>query len=118
MENGMSQVTKALLAFVGVMVVGFIIVATTRESPSEKLEATFMRSSMLSTMALEKCSSAIYSHAKERVYTPTESSSDGNTFVHLIWRTSGTVKEAECRYEQGKGITSLKYNGQTLISQK
>lgn len=113
-ENEMSQVTKALIAFACVMLVGFIIVGTTKESATDKLEATFIHSSMLSKSALEKCSNTLYSRTKERVYNPTESSGDQNTFVELTWRTSGAVKEATCRYEQGVGITSLTFNGQKI----
>lgn len=113
-EEGMSSVTKALISFGILMVIGFIIVGTTKESPTDKLEAAFIHSSMLSKQAMEKCGAAIYSRTKERVYTPTESSSDQSTFVHLIWRNSGNVKDAECRYEQEKGITLLKFNGQAL----
>lgn len=114
-DQGMSQVTKLLLAFGGVMAVGFIIVGTTRESPAEKqMEATYMHSSMLTKQATEKCSNAIYAKLQERVYTPS-ATTGGQNYVQLSWRGTGAViKEAECRYEQENGITSLTVNGQTL----
>lgn len=116
-EGEMAPVTKALIAFGLFMVVGFIIVGTTKESDTDKLKATFVHaSSIISKMALEKCTEAVYAQTNERVYNPTDSSSDQNTFVELTWRTNGAVKEAICRYEQGVGITLLKYNGRVLES--
>lgn len=116
MENeGMSQVTKVLLLFGAVMAVGFIIVGTSRETPEEKkLQAASLQSSMLNKLAVEKCSDAIYEHTKERIYTPTETSSDNNSYVQLAWRAGGKVKDAECRYEAGNGIALLKVNGETI----
>lgn len=115
-EEKMSDVTKALIAFGIVMAVGFIIVGTTRESPGDRqLEAAYMQSSMLTKQATDKCSNAIYAKMQERVYTPSSSTGDQSTFVVLTWRGNGAViKEAQCRYEQENGITSLTVNGQAL----
>lgn len=115
MENeGMSQVTKVLLLFGAVMVVGFVIVGTSRETQEDKLQAASQQASMMSKLAMDKCSAAIYAHAKERVYTPANTSTDNMNYAQFTWRASGAVKEAECRYETGSGITSLKVNGETV----
>lgn len=119
MENeGMSPITKALIMFGAVMVVGFIIVGSTKETAEEKkLQATSLQSSMLHKLAQEKCSNAIYSKANERVYTPSESSGDNSNYIRLVWRDNGSIKEAECRYETGNGISLLKINGETVNAQ-
>ncbi|BBL70902.1 hypothetical protein [Methylogaea oryzae] len=115
MENeGMSQVTKVLLLFGAVMVVGFVIVGSSRETPEEKMQAASQQASMMSKLALDKCSNAIYAHAKERVYTPAATSSDNMNYANFTWRSSGAVKDAECHYETGNGITLLKVNGETV----
>lgn len=114
-QEPMSQATKAIFLFAGFFIVGFIIIGTNQESPKEKMERSFMLSSdMLSGMALDKCSAAVYDKTGERVYKPNNSGSDRQTWVELTWNTSGKVKEAFCRYESANGIVQLKINGETV----
>lgn len=111
-----SQAFKLFLAFAAVMAVGFGIVATTKETPQEKMQGAFLQtSSLLSNLALDKCSAAVQKEAGAHPYTPSESSSDHMTYVTLIWQNVGTVKQAECRYIMDQGITLLRIDDRTII---
>jgi hypothetical protein len=112
-----SQAFKLFLAFIGVMAVGFIIVLSTRETPQEKMQGAFLQtSSMLSNLALDKCTEAVKKETGSHPYTPSESDSDHLTHVTLIWKNIGAVKQAECRYVMDQGITLLKIDDRTVIS--
>jgi hypothetical protein len=111
-----SQIIKAGIGFAILMAVGFIIVGTTRETPQEKIQGAFLQtSSMLSSLALDKCSEAVKTEIGTHPYTPSESSSDNMSYVFLAWNNVGSAKRAECRYIMDQGITLLKIDDRTLI---
>lgn len=111
-----SNLVKGLIGFAVLMVVGFVIVGTTRESQQEKVQGAFLQTSgMLNSLALEKCSEAVKKEVNAHPYTPSESNSDGMTYVSLVWNNVGSAKRAECRYILDQGITLLKIDDQTLI---
>jgi len=112
-----SQAFKLFLGFVAIMAAGFVIVALTKETPQEKMQGAFLQtSSMLSTLALDKCTDAVKKEAGAQPYTPNESASDHMTYVTLTWKNIGTVKQAECRYVMDQGITLLKIDDRTVIA--
>lgn len=114
-----SQAFKLFLAFIGVMAVGFGIVATTRESPQEKIQGAFLQtSSLLSKLALEKCTEAVRKESGAQPYTPSETSGDHMTNATLIWNNVGSVKRAECRYVMDQGITLFKVDDRVLIQKE
>ncbi|WP_052807874.1 hypothetical protein [Methyloterricola oryzae] len=111
-----SQAFKLFLAFLAVMAVGFGIVATTKETPQEKMQGAFLQtSSLLSNLALDKCTAAVKQEVGAQPYTPSESNSDHMTYVHLTWSNVGSAKHAECRYIMDQGITLLKIDDRTVI---
>jgi hypothetical protein len=111
-----SQAFKLFLAFIAVMAVGFGIVATTKETPQEKMQGAFLQtSSLLSNLALDKCTAAVKQEVGAQPYTPSESNSDHMTYVHLTWNNVGSAKHAECRYIMDQGITLLKVDDRTVI---
>ncbi|MGZ8216943.1 hypothetical protein [Methylomagnum sp.] len=111
-----SQVVKAGIGFIILMAVGFLIVGNTRETQQEKIQAAFLQtSSMLSTLALNKCTEAVEKEIKAHPYTPSESASDNMSYVTLIWNNVGSAKRAECRYIIDQGITKLVIDDRTLI---
>ena len=111
-----SQAFKLFLAFAAVMAVGFGIVATTKETPQEKMQGAFLQtSSLLSNLALDKCSAAVQKEVGAHPYTPSDSASDHMTYVHLTWKDVGSAKQAECRYIMDQGITLLKVDNRTVI---
>jgi len=114
-----SQAFKLFLAFIGIMAVGFIIVATTRETQQEKVQGAFLQtSSLLSNLALDKCTAAVKQEVGTHPYTPSESDSDHLTYVKLIWKDVGAVKQAECRYVMDQGVTLLKIDDRTVIAKE
>jgi len=114
-----SQVVKGLIAVLGVMIVGFVIIGTTKETDQEKKSGAFlMTSSLMSSLALDKCTAAVKQETGVTPYTPSESESDHRLFVKLIWNNLGTVKHAECRYVMDQGITLLQIDDRTVIQKE
>lgn len=109
---------KLFWMFIGVMAVGFLIVAMSHETPQDKMQSAFLQTySQLNKIATERCSDAVREAAKAQPYTPSDTSSDHQTWVNLTWKNVGPVKQAECRYVVEKGVTFLKIDDKTLISQ-
>ena len=98
------------------MIVGFVIVGTTRETQQEKVQGAFLQTSgMLNSLALDKCTEAVRKEVGAHPYTPSESNSDSMSYVSLAWNNVGSAKRAECRYILDQGITFLKIDDRTLI---
>jgi hypothetical protein len=111
-----SQVVKAGIGFAILMAVGFMIVGTTRESPQEKMQGAFLQtSSMLSSLALKKCSEAVKEQIGGEPYAPSQTDSDHIAYATLIWDNVGSAKRAECRYVMDQGITLLMIDDRKVI---
>jgi hypothetical protein len=111
-----SNLVKGMIGFAILMVVGFVIVGTTRETQQEEVQGAFLQtSSMLNKLAMEKCSEAVKQEVATHPYMPSESESDGMSHVTLVWNNVGSAKRAECRYILDQGITLLKIDDRTLI---
>jgi hypothetical protein len=111
-----SNLVKGLIGFVIVMVVGFVIIGTTRETQQEKIQGAFLQTSgLLNNLALDKCSEAVRQEVGAHPYTPSESDSDGMSHVTLIWNNVGSAKRAECRYVVDQGITLLRVDDRTVV---
>lgn len=114
-----SQVGKGLVAIVFVMLIGFIIVGTTKPTEQEKQSGAFLAtSSMLSSLALDKCSAAVKQEIGANPYTPNQSDSDRRLFVKLVWLNVGSAKRAECRYVMDQGITLLQIDDRDVIKKE
>lgn len=113
MESNM--VMKAAIGFGILMVIGFVIVGTTRETQQEKVQGAFLQTSgLLNNLALDKCTEAVRKEIGAHPYTPSESNSDGMSYVALAWNNVGSAKRAECRYVIDQGITLLKIDERTV----
>lgn len=111
-----SQVVKGLIAVVGIMVLGFIIIGTTKETEQEKRSGAFLAtSSLLSSLALDKCTAAVKQEIGVNPYSPSESDSDRTAFVKLVWNNVGSAKRAECRYVMDQGVTLLQIDDRTVF---
>ena len=109
---------KLFWMFIAFIAVGAIIIAMSKETPEDKMQSAFMQTySQLSQIAKNKCSEAVYEATQVRPYTPSDTSSDHQTWVNMTWKNVGTVKQAECHYAMEKGITLLKLDDRTLIPQ-
>lgn len=114
-----SQFVKAGVGFLILMIVGFVIVGTTRETQQEKVQGAFLQtSSMLNTLALDKCTEAVRKEIGTHPYMPSESSSDKMSYVALEWKDVGSAKRAQCRYVMDQGITLLKIDERTVIERE
>lgn len=114
-----SQFIKAGAAFLVMMVIGFLIIGSTRETQQEKVQGAFLQtSSLLSSLALGKCADAVKAEVGAQPYTPSESNSDHMSYVTLIWKNIGSSKVAECRYIMDQGITLLKIDDRTVIAKE
>ena len=111
-----SNLVKGMIGFAILMIVGFVIVGTTRETQQEKVQGAFLQTTgMLNSLALSKCSEAVREQVAAHPYTPSESNSDGMSYVTLIWNNIGSAKHAECRYILDQGITLLRIDDKTVI---
>lgn len=111
-----SNLIKGLIGFGILMAVGFIIVGSTRETQQEKVQSAFLQTSgMLNSLALSKCSEAVQKEVGAHPYTPSESNSDGMSYVHLVWLNAGSSQRAECRYIIDQGITLLRVDDKLLV---
>jgi len=116
----MSPVTQAIAGLVVVIVIGFIIVGMSEQSPEEQMAQAFLRSgSILNQHALEKCKEAVEKEVKTKIFAPTDSSSDHETFVSLSWKgTQGKFGMATCKYMKAKGIVSLVVDGKAIVAKE
>ena len=116
----MSPVTQAIAGFVVVFIIGFIIIGMSGQSQEEQVAQAFIRSgNMLNRQAQEKCKEAIEKEVKTNIYSPTDSSSDRESFVSLTWTgAQGKFDKAECKYVKTKGIVSLVVDGKTIIAKE
>lgn len=116
----MSPVTQLITGLVVVFIIGFIIVGMSEQSPEEQIAQAFIRSgSILNQYAQERCKEAVEKEVKTKIFAPTDSSSDQETFVSLSWKgTQGKFDMATCKYVKTKGIVSLVVDGKTIIAKE
>ncbi|MGR9073373.1 MAG: hypothetical protein ACU833_09950 [Gammaproteobacteria bacterium] len=115
----MTDITKTIFAIVGFFIVGFIIVGTSDKSDQEMQQQAVIRNyQLLSKMASDKCPAVVLKHTGERVYEPSSTDSDKQTFVKLVYSSDkGKFKKAECTLSQSVGgVSLLVIDGETVIS--
>ena len=122
----MSETTKIGLAIIGVFVVGFIMVGLSKDEPSiaQKEAAAGIRNYVaIQTMASEKCPVLIKKETGEQVYFPSETKSDRETYITLIWlgenAKTGGFKKASCTLLTALGgISELIIDDKVIINKK
>ena len=114
----MSQVTKGLIAFVMIMLVGVIIVATSGKSDKEQASDAALRTgSMLSKYGHDKCKAELKKALKKNVYSPEKTDSDWENWVEMTWTKEKSGFDAVCRYVKIKGVVKLVVDGKTIKSE-
>lgn len=109
---------KLFWMFIGFIAIGVFIISMSKETPEDKMQSAFLQTySQLSQIGRNKCSEAVLEATKVRPYTPSDTTSDHQTWVNLTWKNVGPVKQVECHYVMEKGITLLKLDDRTLIPQ-
>ncbi len=125
-EEKMSETNKLVYAVIGVFVIGFILVAVSKQEPSkEQKEGSAMVKNYvaLQTMANQKCPSAIKEATGEQVFFPSETDSDRDSYITMKWVgenvKTGGFKTASCTIRTlVGGISELKIDDKVLISKK
>jgi hypothetical protein len=120
----MSETMKIVLAVVGVFVAGFVMVGLSKQEPSDmqKEAAASIRNYVaIQTMASEKCPVAIKKETGEQVFFPSETKSDKDSYITLIWlgenADKGGFKKASCTLRAALGgISELIIDDKVLIN--
>ncbi len=122
----MSETMKIVIAVIGVFVAGFIMVGASKEKPSvEQMEAasTIRNYVAMQEMANKKCPQEIMNETGEQVYFPSETKSDKETYITLIWMgenlKKGGFKKASCTLHSSLGgISELIIDDKVIIKKK
>ena len=122
----MPESTKIGLAILAVFAAGFIMVGLSKEEPSnaQKEAAASIRNYVaIQTMANEKCPVVIKKETGEQVFFPTETKSDKDTYITLIWlgenAQKGGFKKASCTLQASLGgISELIIDDKIVIHKK
>jgi uncharacterized protein HemX len=124
-KEKMSESAKLVIAVIGAIVVGFVMVGLNKQQSVEQKESSAMVRNYfnLQTMATEACPKAIKEATGEQVYFPSSTDSDRESYITMKWvgenGKKGGFKEASCtiRSEMG-GISELIIDGKTIIQRK
>ena len=122
----MSETTKVGLAIIGVFVAGFIMVGISKDEPSiaQKEAAAGIRNYVaIQTMASEKCPVLIKKETGEQVFFPSETKSDRETYITLMWlgenTKTGGFKKASCTLQTSLGgISELIIDDKVIVNKK
>ena len=124
-EEKMSESAKLMIAVVGAIVVGFVLVGVNKIQTNEQKESAAMVRNVfnLQTMANEQCPQAIKEHTGEQVYFPSSTESDKETFITMKWvgesSQKGGFKNASCTIRSNVGgISELIIDDKTIIQRK
>jgi hypothetical protein len=121
-EEKMSESAKTMLAIIGVIVIGFVMVGLSKQQTNEEKENSAMVRNYynLITMATDICPKSIKKETGIQVYNHTSTESDKDTYITLIWDSEDPKKDgfkkATCRIESAKGgITELVIDDKTIL---
>jgi len=121
-KEPMSQTTKIIIAIAGVFAVGFLMVGESKQKSVADMEAESMirNYSNIQGMANQKCPAAIEEATGEKVFFPSKTESDKDTYITLFWEGenvgSGGFKTASCTLKGSLGgISELMVDGKTII---
>jgi len=121
-KEPMSQNMKIVIAVAGVFAMGFLMVGLNKEQSKEDMEATAMirNYAAIQGMASQKCPVAIENETGEKVFFPSKTETDKDTYVTLMWEgenaANGGFKNASCTLKASLGgISELIIDGKTII---
>lgn len=124
-EEKMSESAKLMIAVIGAIVVGFVMVGLNKQQSTEQKESSAMVRNVfnLQTMANEQCPQAIKEKTGEQVYFPSSTESDKETFITMKWvgenGNKGGFKTASCTIRSLKGgISELIIDDKVIIQRK
>ena len=121
----MSETQKIMYAVVGAIVIGFLVVASSKEKPTnEQMEAQAMVRNYVAMqeMASDKCTKLVTEKTGEQVYFPSETLTDKETYITYKWVGDGPkskFKTASCTLHSSLGgISELIIDDKVLIQKK
>ncbi|WP_236994108.1 hypothetical protein [Candidatus Methylomicrobium oryzae] len=121
-EEKMSDATKLMWAVIGVFVIGFVVVAVSKQESPQQVEAQSMLRNYVAIqqMANQKCPAAILKETGEEVFFPAEDpQTDKETYITLKWKGEKKFKEASCTLHGSLGgISELVIDGKTIIKKQ
>lgn len=118
----MSETSKIIIGVVAFIVIGFILVGTSKDQSKEEMEAAskIRTYAAMQTMASNKCPLAIKKETGEQVFFPSETESDKDSYITLKWvGESGGFKTASCTLHMSLGgISELIIDEKVIIKKK
>ncbi len=123
-----SEAQKLMYAVFGIFIIGFALVWTSKDDAGkgkgDNAEAATMRNYVaMQQMATDKCTKLVTEKTGEQVYFVTDTKTDKETYVTLIWEgenaKKGGFKTASCTFNgQLGGISELVIDGKEIINKK
>lgn len=121
----MSESAKLMIAVIGALLVGFLLVGLSKQQSNENKESSAMVRNYfnLQTMATEACPAAVKEHTGEQVYFPSSTESDKENYITLKWEgensKKGGFKKASCTIRSVLGgISELIIDDKVIIQRK
>ncbi len=122
-KEPMSQTMKIVIAVVSVFAMGFLLVGQSKQdkTPAEMEAASMIRNyANIQGMANQKCPVAVEEATGEKVFFPSKTESDKDTYITLFWEgenvANGGFKNASCTLKATLGgISELVVDGKTII---
>lgn len=121
-KEPMSNNTKIVIAIASVFAIGFLLVGQSKQQTNAEIEAASMirNYANIQAMANQKCPQAVEENTGEKVYFPSKTESDKDTYITLFWEGenvgSGGFKKASCTLKAKLGgISELIIDDKVLI---
>lgn len=119
----MSETNKIIAGVVAFIVIGFFMVGSNKQQSNEDMEAASMirTYAALQSMANRKCPQAIEEKTGDRVFFPSDTKSDKDTYVTMIWEGTekNSFKKASCTLHISLGgISELVIDGEAVIKKE
>ncbi len=121
-KEPMNNITKLIIAVVGVFAVGFLMVGENKQKSAADMEAASMIRyyAAIQGMANQKCPIAVQNETGEQVFFPSNIDTDKETYITLIWEgenvASGGFKKATCTLKGTLGgISELIIDDKVII---
>jgi len=119
----MGEIQKAMIAVLGVFVIGFVLVGASKEQSNEEKEAASQIRSLVAMqeMANQKCPKLIQNKTGTQVYFPSKTDTDKATYVTMEWvgEPGSNFKTASCTLHLSLGgVSKLIIDDKVLIDKK
>jgi hypothetical protein len=119
----MTEAQKIMIAIVGAIIIGFIMVGNSKVQTTEEKEAAAQIRAIVAMqeMAGQKCPKIIQEKTGTQVYFPSKTESDKATYITLQWigEKDSNFKTASCTLAVSiGGISKLVIDDQVLIDKK